>query len=68
MKITWTKPYYGIEHTNRNKKGEYCTVHAWKTWAECCYWSEGCGFSPPTKQFDSLAEAKASAEEWMNSR
>lgn len=68
MTLKWTKAHHGVEHCNRNKKGEYCAVHTWQTWAECVYWSKDCGFFPTTTQFDTNEEAKASAEEWMKGR
>jgi hypothetical protein len=66
--VVWTKPHYGIQHTPRNSRGEYCTVQDNRLWAEVHCYFEGCGFNPICSHHTDAAAARAAGEQWLAGR
>ena len=65
--IQWTKPYYGIQHTQKDKNGRSCTVQDNQQWAALLMRFEGCGFSPNSSAHDSVEQAREAGERWLAS-
>jgi hypothetical protein len=63
--VTWTRPFYGIQHTRQRINGRWATVTEWESCVELDGWYEGCGFNPYGARFDTLAEARAAGERWV---
>lgn len=63
--VTWTAPYFGLQHTQKDKYGRRCSVQDYKQWAELHMWFEGCGLSPRTSHHDTVEEARAAGEKWL---
>ena len=62
---TWTAPYFGVQHTQKDKHGRRCSVQDNKQWAELHMWFEGCGFNPRTSHYDTVEEAREAGEKWL---
>lgn len=61
----WTTPYFGVQHTPKDKHGRRCSVQDNKQWAELHMWFEDCGFSPRVSHHDTVEEARATGERWL---
>jgi hypothetical protein len=66
--VTWTAPYYGVQHTQTFAHGCRCSVQNNGPWAELHMWFEGCGFSPKTSHHDTVREAREAGEKWLADR
>lgn len=64
MNVTWSKPYYGIQHSNRVGLHR-CTVIEYPSFTLLHKWYAGCQFNPIEEQYDSLMLAKSAAESWL---
>jgi hypothetical protein len=63
----WTKPYYGIQHYGaRSLRERWATVCDHGTWASATTWIPGAHSRSPETHHDSVEEARAYAERWVN--
>ena len=67
QRITWTKPYCGVQHTEKTNRGRRCSVQDNNRWARLLMWFEGCGFSPRTSDHDTAEQAREAGEKWLAS-
>ena len=65
---TWTEPYFGIQHLRPfSTRSTWFTVKDSGNSAELLTWFPGCGFSPASETFDSAEDARAHAENSLQS-
>lgn len=67
MKVSWTKPYYGVQHTNKDNKGRWATVTDHNSFAVLRLNIPEQVFSGKEIHKDTVDEAKRAAEEWLRS-
>lgn len=63
----WTKPFHGLQHyIQRGSYARWATVEDMKSFAMMRGWFEGCGFTPRQSRHDSVEDARAAAEAFVN--
>ena len=66
--MNWTEPFHGVQHFGVfGSKTNWATVEDHGSFATLYRWFPGCGFSPTTHDFESVAEAKAIGETFVYS-
>lgn len=66
MNITWSRPYYGVTHCQAEGKRSYATITDRGSFADLSLnVYGGRPFHPITEQHDTVEQAKASAEKWL---
>jgi hypothetical protein len=69
VNTTWSKPYHGVMHSQTNGKRSYATITDRGSFADLALNAYGGRpFHPITEQHDTIEQAKASAEKWLEAQ
>lgn len=66
--LSWSKPFYGVQHLGNLGDAYRVSVEDWGTFAVLTMWTRGDGFRAPQRQFDTAEEARQSGERWLRDR